>query len=394
MKYRLAIVSTHPIQYNAPWFKLLAQEPLIELKVFYTWSQAGGGEKFDAGFNKMIEWDIPLLDGYHYEFVENTAKDPGIHHFNGIDNPDLNEKITNWQTNALLIFGWSFKSHLSCMRYFKNKIPVIFRGDSNLMDERPGIKRAIRRIFLKWVYKHVDFAFYAGTQNKRYFEKHGLDESQLVFVPHAIDNDRFMNGEKDHQSEAKRWRHSLGVQENDFLILFAGKLEEKKNPDYMLDLAAAIPEKHVKFLIVGNGPLEEELKARASHDNRILFVDFQNQKLMPVVYRLGDAFILPSKGPGESWGLAVNEAMSCGRPVIVSQRAGCAIDLVESGKNGFIMDPENTNGAVEYLYSLVKDHNKTRAAGCESIKLIEAFSYGKGLENISEFFQSRFEIQN
>ncbi|HEX4850061.1 MAG TPA: glycosyltransferase family 4 protein, partial [Puia sp.] len=377
----------------APLFKLLAQQSFLELKVFYTWSQAGIGEKFDAGFNKMIEWDIPLLDGYRYEVVENIAKDPGIHHFNGIDNPELNEKINEWETDVLLIFGWSFKSHLSCMRFFKNKMPVIFRGDSNLMDEKKGIRQMIRRRFLKWVYKHVDYAFYVGTQNKRYFLAHGLDESQLLFVPHSIDNDRFAIEDQEYESQAKTWRAKLGVGENDFVLLYAGKLEEKKNPDYMLKLAADIPDKRIKFLIVGNGPMEEELKARANHDKRILFVEFQNQLLMPVVYRLGDAFILPSKGPGETWGLAINEAMASGRPVIVSEKAGCAIDLVKGEQNGIIINPDNTDGCVRFIYSLMNDRNKSRVAGCESKKIISSFSYAKDLSSITEFFQTKLKFQ-
>src|SRR5438067_5308801 len=124
MVKKLAIVSSHPIQYNAPFFKLLAERKKIEVKVFYTWSQAK--EKvYDPGFGREREWDIPLLDGYEYEFVTNTSKNPGSHHFKGIKNPDLINKIEAWGATALLVFGWSFQSHLKCIRYFKNKIPVL-----------------------------------------------------------------------------------------------------------------------------------------------------------------------------------------------------------------------------------------------------------------------------
>ena len=166
---RLAIVTTHPIQYYAPLFRLLTKEPGMELKIFYTWSQTQKGPKYDTDFGKMIEWDIPLLDGYSYEFVENVAADPGVHHFRGIDNPALNNKITEWGPDFLLVIGWNFKSHLSCMRYFKGKIPVLFRGDSTLLDEKPGLKKILRRIFLKWIYRHADYALYVGKNNHDYF---------------------------------------------------------------------------------------------------------------------------------------------------------------------------------------------------------------------------------
>jgi len=66
----------------------------------------------------------------------------------------------------------------------------------------------------------------------------------------------------------------------------------------------------------------------AADPDRFRVLPFQNQTRMPVVYRLGDLVILPSAF-GETWGLAVNEAMACGRPALVSNRVGCAADLVD-----------------------------------------------------------------
>ena len=116
---KLAIVTTHPIQYNAPWFKLLAQHPDVDVKVFYTWEQTLQSAKHDPDFGRVIEWDIPLLDGYEYTFVKNIAASPGSSHFKGIDNPTLNDEIKAWGAESVLVFGWAFKSHLACMKYFK-----------------------------------------------------------------------------------------------------------------------------------------------------------------------------------------------------------------------------------------------------------------------------------
>jgi len=372
----------------------MAQQDSLQIKVFYTWSQSQQGEKYDPGFDRKIEWDIPLLDGYDYEFVENISKDPGTHHYKGIDNPGLIEKISSWKPDALLIFSWSFKSHLACMRYFKNKIPILFRGDSNLIDEQPGLRRFARRIFLKWVYRHVDYAFYVGTNNKKYFLAHGLKESQLYFAPHAVDNERFWQNAQINEEQAQEWRTSLGIGENDFLLLFAGKLEQKKNPGYLLQLVKAIPEKNIKFLIVGNGPLENALKASALNEKRIVFIDFQNQLKMPVVYRMANAFILPSKGPGETWGLAVNEAMACSRPVIVSKKAGCAVDLVEREKNGIIIDPDELTTCIEYLFSLKNDNEKMIIAGNESKRIVSGFSFATIVRNICDFLQFELNKSN
>ena len=73
MKRRLAIITSHPIQYNVPLFALIAQEPNIELMVFYTWGEKSLGAKYDPDFKKKIEWDIPLLEGYNYKFIKNKS---------------------------------------------------------------------------------------------------------------------------------------------------------------------------------------------------------------------------------------------------------------------------------------------------------------------------------
>src|SRR5476651_75479 len=108
---KLAIITTHPIQYYAPVFKLLQQRGNIDIKVFYTWGDAAP-DKHDPGFNQAITWDIPLLDGYNYTWVKNTATDPGSHHFNGMVNPGLIDEIKNYDANALLVIGWAYYSHL------------------------------------------------------------------------------------------------------------------------------------------------------------------------------------------------------------------------------------------------------------------------------------------
>jgi len=56
---KLAIVSSHPIQYNAPWFKLLAASNSVRIKVFYTWEQSKSDIKYDPGFGKEIKWIFP-----------------------------------------------------------------------------------------------------------------------------------------------------------------------------------------------------------------------------------------------------------------------------------------------------------------------------------------------
>ena len=374
---KLAIVTTHPIQYNAPFFALLAKSDAVQVKVFYTWEQSKEGALFDPNFKQTITWDIPLLEGYDYHFTKNTSKKPGSSHFTGIDNPNLLQEISEYNPNGILLFGWSFKSHLKLMRHFHHRIPILFRGDSTLLDESPdfSVKKLIRRMLLGWVYKHIETALYTGEANKEYFIKHGVSSNKLIRAPHAIDNNRFQYA-PDAEEKAAAWRAELGISTDARVALFSGKLEPKKNPIGLLKafLEADVPNTHL--IIAGSGVLESKLKEMAAGQKTVHFIGFQNQQQMPIVYRLSEVYVLPSVGPGETWGLALNEAMACGRKVIASSVCGGAKDLIQSEEIGTIVSKANQ---VELLEALKKNIIKPRVEllndGKKAQTYISSFSF-------------------
>ena len=430
MLRKLAIISTHPIQYFAPVFKLLAAR--CKLRVFYTWGVEGAGEKIDKDFGKKINWDIPLLDGYEYEFLKNTAKNPGSHHFLGIKNPEIINKISAFNPDAILVYGWAYQSHLKVLRHFSGKIPIWFRGDSTLLDEKPAWKKLLRKVILTWVYSYVDIAFYVGSANKAYYQVFGLKENQLIFAPHAVDNDRFAENRK---KEAEELRKELNIKPEEILILFAGKLEWKKNPELLLQafvelttskeerpktkdqsalqtllsysdengitldgtlktnnknqstqdfsLLGDVRRTGVHLLFVGNGALESSLKSQISHltSNRIHFMPFQNQTQMPVIYQACDLLCLPSKGPGETWGLAVNEAMAAGKAILVSDKVGCGIDLVDK-TNGAIFKHGDVESLIENLEVLTENKKSLGERGLQSTIKVKDWSFEKQTEAI------------
>ena len=370
---RLAIITTHPIQYYAPFFKMLAASEGLRIKVFYTLGKQEA--TFDRGFGRQISWDVPLLEGYDHAFLKNTAQNPGSHHFQGITNPDLVKEINQWKADAVLVFGWCYVSHLNALRHYKGKIPVYFRGDSHLLDEQSGFRRNLRRLALKWVYHHIDYAFYVGTANKRYFLEHGLKEEQLIFAPHAIDNQRFADPDGQYARQAEEWRLQLRILKHQVVVLFAGKFEAKKNPLLLLQAAQHFRKSdRFSFVFAGNGPLEEQLKEEARGMANVHFMNFQNQSRMPALYRLGDIFVLPSQGPGETWGLAVNEAMACSCPVLVSDKVGCAADLVMNSRNGFVFSHNNLTDLTEKIRLLSTD---IISMGAESYKIVQDWCFEK-----------------
>lgn len=368
---RLAIVTTHPIQYYAPVFKLLHERGRIAIKVYYTWGEAAAN-KYDPGFKKSFNWDLPLHEGYPYEWAVNTAANPGSHHFKGVITPGLNKQIMEWGPDAVLVFGWAYKGHLSAMCYFKGKVPVFFRGDSTLLDATSGIKSTVKKLWLRSVYKKVDCAFYVGSNNKAYFKAFGLGDDKLLFAPHAIDNERFG---ADHQQEATALRAGLGLSPDDILILFAGKFERKKNPLILLEAFKKIKTPGLHLLFVGNGELEHQLKHGAGTDGHIHFMDFKNQTQMPAIYQAANLFCLPSAGPGETWGLAVNEAMAAGKAVLVSDKVGCAVDLVKDNINGEVFNSQSVEALTEALQRLTVNKDSLAKMGQQSKNIIQAWNF-------------------
>lgn len=388
---RLAILITHPIQYYAPVFRLLHERKILEIRVFYTWGE-DSMVKFDPGFGQTIAWDIPLLQGYPYEWVKNTSKDKGSHHFRGIVNPDLMTRVQLWQPDALLIYGWANQSHLKAIHYFKHKLPIFFRGDSTLLKQPAGIKKYLKYLFLRWVYEQIDHAFFVGANNKAYFKKFGLKNDQLTFAPHAVDNDRFC---KSRTTEVAALRKSLAIADDEVLILYAGKLNPGKNVALLLEAFLTLNAPATHLLLVGNGISEAALKLRAEESGAsayIHFMDFQNQTEMPVVYQAADLLCLPSVE--ETWGLGVNEAMACSTAVLASDCVGCAIDLIEEGYNGAIFKSGSLPSITEQLKTLVAlKRSGLKEFGLHSKIIIDQWTFRKQVSAI-EATVTRYDMNH
>lgn len=347
----------------------MAERQKILPKVFYTWSQVQDGEKFDPGFGKNVDWDIPLLEGYEFIFVDNVSKNPGSKSFKGIDNPTLLRQVADWKPDAVLVFGWKFKSHLKAIKFFHGKMPVFFRGDSTTLNESGGWKALIRQFVLKHVYRHIDYALFVGMENRRYYENAGLPVSKLHFAPHAVDNAKFANRES--VRDGRSLRQSLNISDDAIVFVYAGKFEPVKNPMLLLSVANKMALNHICFVFVGNGPLEEVMKRIAG--DGIYFLNFQNQSRMPAVYNMADVVVLPSTS--ETWGLVVNEAMAAGRPVLVSDRCGCAADLVEEGITGYVFRSNDETDLQKKISLMASDKLRLQEMGRHAQRKIQDWSF-------------------
>ena len=128
MTSRLAICTSHPIQYYAPLFRELAGR--TEIEVFYAHS-ATPKDQADAGFGRAFEWDVDLLSGYPHRFLTNVAARPGVDHFGGCDTPEIGARLSEGAFDAVLVLGWNLKSSIQAILAAKRlRLPVLIRGDS------------------------------------------------------------------------------------------------------------------------------------------------------------------------------------------------------------------------------------------------------------------------
>lgn len=328
------MIVSHPIQYYVPLYQRLAARDDLSIKVFFTW-HGGQSAVLDHGFKREVAWDLNLTEGYEHELVPNVARAPGTHHFRGLQNPALTAKVLAWQPDAVHLTGYAYASHLQTLRALhRAQVPVLFRGDSHLLDGTGGWKWLGKRALLSLIYRWPTAFLYVGQANRAYYQRFGVPDEKLHYCPHSIEVSRFAAPAAEWEREAAAWRAELGLRPEQRVLLFAGKFEDKKQPLALMQAFLQAAEADWVLLMVGDGELGAAVTALAqAHPTRLRVLPFQNQSRMPLVYRLGDVLVLPSTY-GETWGLAVNEALACGRPVLVSDRVGCAADVVRAGETG------------------------------------------------------------
>jgi glycosyltransferase involved in cell wall biosynthesis len=381
---KLAIVTSHPIQYYAPWFRYLASTENLSIRVFYLWD-FGVTKQVDAGFRQAFQWDIPLLDGYAYEFVPNTSADPGTHHFWGLQNPSLLAQIRIYQPDAVLLMNYNYASLYSFLWHWDcHTAPLLFRGDSHRLVLPTGLKAWLKRQLITLIYQRFAACLYVGKANYDYFQYHGVSTERLFFSPHAVDNHRFLAQAETATQEALIWKRRLGIPQQHRVILFVGKFEPKKRPFDLLHafLQAQLPQ--AALLFVGAGSLEDGLRTQATGHSTIYFAPFQNQTQMPRTYAVADVVVLPSYGSEETWGLAINEAMCLSRPVIVSDQVGCAQDLVQPGQNGLVFPAGNVSALASRLQDALSEPQRLQAWGHVSKRLISSYSYAQATQGLQQ----------
>ena len=343
---RVAFVATHPIQYHVPWFRCLAGVPDIDAKVFYGVIPDAGQQ--GVGFDVPFNWDIPLLDGYHWVQLENTARKPDLGRFSGCNTPSIYGALREWRPDVVILTGWHslmlVQAIWACRRL---RLPIIIRGESNTLRERSWHKRLGHRMLMKV----FDDFLSIGKSNRAFYERAGVSPDRIHDSPYFVDNDRFTRAAKELAPKRAELRTRWSIPDDAGCYLFAGKLVPKKRP---LDLlrAQAVANKagaKVHLLMVGSGEMMAELQRfAADQDLSVSFTGFLNQTEIVDAYVAADCVVLPSDS-GETWGLVVNEGMACGLPAIVSDKVGCGPDLIIENETGAVFRMGDVGGLAETL---------------------------------------------
>jgi glycosyltransferase involved in cell wall biosynthesis len=388
-KIRLAYLVTHPIQYKAPLLRRIAAEPGIDLTVFFC-SDFSLQKFYDPEFKKEIEWDVPLLAGYRYEFLPAIGGNKRITFWRPF-NYGLSRRLREGRFDVLWVHGYArWFNWVGILLAKAQGLKVLIRDDATLISlSRTLMKRAFKKVFFSFLKIFCDGFLAVGSLNKQYYHYYGIQDNKIFLVPWAVDNDFFRAKAHEASATLEELRNSLGLEEGRPIILFAGKLLERKRAGDLLEAYIQLSQDRKTeplpyLLFIGEGEQRQALEKRAGDTgwDSIKFLGFKNQTELPAYFKLCQLFVLPSVQ--EPWGLVINEVMNAGRAVIVSDQVGCGPDLVRPGENGFIFQAGNITGLAEAIQKVIENQEKCRQLGEQSLKIIDKWGFTEDIQGLKK----------
>lgn len=387
---KIAYFVSHPIQYQAPLLRRIAQEPGIELTVFY-FSDISVRGYTDQGFGGIqVHWDVPLLDGYTHEFLPGFRKRDRLG-FATPFNYGILTRLRKGKFDAVWVHGYHMASALHAIAAAKLLgIPVLMRAESTLDDRPRGrAKMLAKKSFFRLLRTSVRCVMPIGAKNAEYWRASLGAKVPGFPMPYAVDNEFFRQRALQAGPLRETLRSELNLKPGLPVFLFASKLQQRKRcidlVEAFLRLApspgAASP---AYLLIAGDGEERAAIEHRiaASGSANIRMIGFQNQSELPRFFDLCDVFILPSIH--EPWGLIVNEVMNASRAVVVSDQVGCAPDLVRNGVNGFIVPALDIDALSNALRRFIDDPSLARTMGEQSAATIASHGFQQDVDGLRQ----------
>jgi glycosyltransferase involved in cell wall biosynthesis len=375
---RVIAVASHPIQYQAPWFRGLAQETAIDFSALFV--QLPDSHQQGQGFGRPFEWDVPILEGYRWQQVPDVRGGRGLKGFFSARIRGPLALLRKLRPDLILLTGWHSWSLLQVLfAAWWAGIPVIMRGESNALRDRPWLTRTLHRVLLRRCAAFLSI----GRANREFYHNYGIGDMRLFDAPYFVDNARFAESAAQYHPQRAKLRERWAIRPDAVCFCYAGKLEPKKR---ILDVLAALraaaaqSEKPLHLLVVGTGELLPQAHAYViRHCLPVTFAGFLNQTKIPGAYIASDCLVLASDY-GETWGLVVNEAMACGRPAIVSDRVGSGPDLVKDHLTGLIFPFGDVASLAAHMVELAADTERMKRMGEAALaRVLAEYSVAKAV---------------
>lgn len=323
-----------------------------------------------AETEKIRDWKIDLSDiKYPYEiFAKGSLNDYSALFFI----KKMLATLKKENPDIVYIGGYFQIAYWIALFWAKlNNKKVILEMDSNKFDhKRVFLKELIKKFFVKF----VDVGITYGKLSKSYFIELGLGENKIVIKPNVTDSSLFKITEDKHILQKK------------YNFIYVGRFSEEKNLLLLLNAFDKAKQNDVSddwgLVLVGSGRQEKELKKhiKLNKIQDVEFTGFVDKNELAKYYTASTVFVLPSIS--EPWGLVANEAMACGKPVIISSQCGCSLDLVN--KNGYIFNPWNEEELSEIMTNYIKGNINIEEQSLKSSEIIKDFTPKYAAEKIKD----------
>ena len=356
-RIRVAVFNTHPIQYYAPLWRKLAGFGDMGVTVYYGSDFSVRGYR-DKEFEEDVVWDVPLLEGYDFRYLDGFGKVDGSSFFRPGPRSAVKALLAG-RPDAVVMTAYhaAFWYGIAAAAAVVGSRVVMRHDASDEAYGSRGIKRAVRAVILRSLYRSVSHFAVVGERAKRHLRKFGVGESRMSWSPFCVNSDWVESQRVEWMGRRADLREALGIGKDDVALLFCGKLIEKKDPLVLIEAIRRLPDRASLHLVVaGSGPLGTEVEdaGRSVLGDRLHMLGFLNQAEIGRAYAVGDVFVLPSRAR-ETWGLVVNEAMQFGLPAVVSDAVGCHDDLVPDTGTGRVFRAGDAGGLACALGSLMAE---------------------------------------
>lgn len=366
-KPRLVILQTHPIQYYAPLYQVLAQRGVVDVHVLYL-TDAGAVAHLDEKFGTQFHWDIPLLDGYPYTVLQPGTPIQGRNVFQR-DAPGLVTELERLAPDWILIYGYSGRYIWKAVAWAKRHgVRVGYSSDSNIRDQRRGLKALAKQMVLRPFFRMIDACFATSEANGEYLASYGVDPTRIHRMPFTIDVARFA-------------QNALPPgEERPYAFIWAGKLDNNKRcQDFLaaLQRLAECGAGPMRVAIAGDGVLRASLEnqARDLPENcSVDFLGFVNQAAMPATLQLAAALAFTSER--EAYGLIATEAAAGGLALVVADNIGCvgSTVLAQPGVNALTYRSGDVGGLAAAMKTLLEDVEMLHRMQAASIEIAKEHS--------------------